>query len=190
MMKALDKGRCFATEDKNLSLWFELGGSPMGTQLPDMGPASLTVKVKVRDGDESGSKYTVEVYRDLVGDGDPAEVIATGEINEGGTYSTEFPHAKGDVELCLVHVKQKGIDDDAWSAPVYIVPAPDKDDDDSVKDMDGVAFEPGVKYVSAKGSSVYHCTSCSVIQRMKPDNIITHKQKPEGLRPHRNCVQE
>ncbi len=45
-------GRCFASEDKNLAVWFELDGHVMGSRLPDMGTKDLTLKVTVKDADE------------------------------------------------------------------------------------------------------------------------------------------
>jgi hypothetical protein len=187
VMRALNKGRCFATEDKNLSLWFDVGGVPMGSTISDARTSSLTVTVKVWDEDEADSVYGVEVYRDAVGDGRLARLVSTGNVRAGGTFTAELPRAKGGTEFCVVHVRQADADDDAWSAPVYIGPDPDKDDDDGVKDMDGPAFEAGVKFVSAKGSKIYHYTSCGVIQRMKPENIVTHRKKPEGASLHSGC---
>lgn len=122
LMKALSEGRCFATEDKGLSLWLSVGGAPMGARLADTGTTNLTVVVKVDDRDGPGSVYTVELYGDAVGDGKPAEVFATGTVSPGGAYTNAFPHTGGVSEFCLAHVKQAGSEDDAWSAPVYIGP--------------------------------------------------------------------
>jgi DNA uptake protein ComE-like DNA-binding protein len=120
LSRALSEGRCFATEDSNLSLWFELGGALMGSRLPDMGNVKLPLVVKVRDGDERDSRYKVEVFHDIVGDGKPASVVASGEVSSGGTYKNMVSHAKGVSELYLVHIRQIGSEDDAWSAAVFI----------------------------------------------------------------------
>ncbi|MEI7902546.1 MAG: CehA/McbA family metallohydrolase [bacterium] len=120
LMRSLSEGRCFATEDKNLSLWFELGGAPMGARLADMGTTNLPVVVKVSDRDETNSNYSVELYRDTVGDGKPASVFVTGTVSSGGTYTNVFRHTQGVNEVCLAHIKQVGTDDDAWSAAVFI----------------------------------------------------------------------
>ena len=193
LLKSLNEGHCFATEDKNLSLWFELGGAVMGTRLPDMGSTNLPVVVKVIDKDENDSRYTVEVYRDVVGDGNLAKVFASGVVSAGDTYTAEFPHAKGVTEFCLVHVKQIDADDDAWSAAIFIGPAAATDDDtDDAKAaaLDGPAFAGDVKFVSAKGSRTCHYTSCKVVQRIKPENLQTYERKPEGYTLHKNCLQE
>lgn len=120
LARALSEGRCFATEDSNLSLWFELGGAAMGSRLPETGDAKLPLIVKVRDGDEGESRYAVEVFHDIVGDGKPAGLVASGEVRSGGTYKNVVSHAKGVGDFYLVHVRQIGSEDDAWSAAVYI----------------------------------------------------------------------
>jgi len=209
MMKALDKGRCFATEDKNLSLWFELGGAPMGTQLADMGTTNLPIVVKVIDRDESDSRYEVEVYRDIIGDGEVAKILTRGEVSVGGTYTNMFHHKRGERELCLVHIKQIGTEDDAWSAAVYIggpdaadtgmtnkqetVSSPVKEEvvsEDTATGKSEIVVEGGVKFVSSKNSSVYHYPSCPIAQRIKTENLRTHNEPPEKLTLHKDCKRE
>lgn len=205
MMTALDKGRCFATEDKNLSLWFELGGAPMGTQLPDMGSTNLPIVVKVSDRDERDSRYEVEVYHDIIGDGELAKLITKGVVSGGGTYTSVFRHTRGKRELCLVHIKQIGTEDDAWSAAVYIgipnataagitkpdaVSSPVKEEvvsEDAVTGKGEIVVEGGVKFVSSKNSNVYHYPSCPIAQRIKQDNLRTHNEPPENLKLHKDC---
>jgi hypothetical protein len=209
MMQALDKGRCFASEDKNLSLWFELAGVPMGTQLPDMGSTNLPIIVKVNDRDEHDSRYEVEVYHDIIGDGEIAKIITRGEVSAGGTYTRTLHHTRGVRELCLVHIKQIDTEDDAWSAPVYIggtnssavartsnpvvVFSPVKDEvvpDEIVTEKDENMIDGIIKFVSSKNSSVYHYPSCPVAHRIKPDNLITYTEAPEKLTLHKDCKRE
>jgi hypothetical protein len=209
MMQALDKGRCFASEDKNLSLWFELGGATMGTQLPDMASASLPIVVKVSDSDEHDSRYEVEVFHDIIGDGETAKIITHGEVNAGGTYKTTVHHTRGTRELCLVHIKQIGTEDDAWSAPVYIgetnsvtvartnnpvaVSAPVKEEvepEEVVTEEDKDVSEGSIKFVSSKNSNVYHYPSCPIAQRIKTENLRTYTEPPEKLTLHKDCKRE
>ena len=162
LLRALKDGRCFATEDKNLSVWYTINDQPMGSELADMGPANLPVKVSISDADEPGSHYKVEIYREIVGDGDYLpKKIAEGDIEAGQVYETTVSHEDGVHEAFIVHVIQTDeMDDvdDVWTAPIYIGPGSTETED--YASIDDSVAPGGPLYVGSRRSDVYLYPSC------------------------------
>jgi len=185
LLGALKAGRTFATEDKNLSVWFTLNGKPMGSRLADPGAGDLHLLVKVDDADEPGSKYSVHLFRDQVGDGAlPIEIEPAGLIQAGQTWTTTIEHQAGRHELFFIHVDQEESPDDAWTAPIWVDPAltADAADHDSVP---GLA--PGTKFVGSKNSQVYHYPECKTVKQILPQNLVEYPDAPAGKHLHAGC---
>jgi hypothetical protein len=64
--------RAGATEDKDLTVWFDANGAPMGSVLPDPGNQDITLTASIQDADEPDSQYEVTAYHDVVRDGEIA----------------------------------------------------------------------------------------------------------------------
>jgi hypothetical protein len=134
LLTAIKNGRCFATADKDLSVWYSLEGEPMGSQLPDMTTGDLNLKVTVKDLDEPHSTYNVEVWRDLIDDDQLASKLTEKTATSGQTVSLKVHHNSGDHELFLVHVLQTDESTDgeeAWTAPVFVGPGGIEEDEDT-----------------------------------------------------------
>jgi trimeric autotransporter adhesin len=195
LLKALKAGRCFATEDKNLSVWFTINDHPMGSQLADMGTADLKVTIQIKDEDEPASNYDVEVYRDVVGDDELAESVWKGHARCGQEVVTTLRHQKGMHESYLVHVAQTDESDnvdDAWTAPIFIGPGTTEKDEESAeegKDKEDQAVRD-FKFVGSKNSKLYHHPSCRSVKTIKAENLVKYPSAPEGKTLHAGCPAE
>lgn len=187
LLTALKQGRCFATEDKNLSIWFEIDGQPMGSVIPDSGTKDLVVKVRIEDGDEPSSRYDVELYRDLVADGKLPNILKTiPNVASGTTITTNVGHIAGQHELFIVRVFQVPASklDDAWTAPIWIDPALSTDD---VEFTWLVGVPAGTKFIGSKNSKVYHLLECSGIEKIWKVNRVNYTSEPGGKTLHKDC---
>jgi hypothetical protein len=118
LLSALRARRTFATEDENLSLWLEAEGVPMGGVLATAAPR-VRASLRISDGDEPRARYQVRWIVDPDGVlGDEAKVVHEAEGVEGEvSMDLVLPRAPS---YLLVHVVQKGEEDSAWTAPVWI----------------------------------------------------------------------
>lgn len=189
LLRAIKANRTFATEDSNLSLWVSVGGQPMGSRISPPSDGRLTVEVEFIDADEPDARYSVELLREIIGDGNPPEVVDESGLVEGGaTWTTTVDEDGSQSAAYLVKVTQfstGGKRDDAWAAPTWIdtsvMPPIEEVGDDSG------AVAAGVRYVGTRNGSVYHFPECRDAVRIKPDNLIGFAEKPAGRRLHRGC---
>ncbi len=130
LLQAMRSRHVYATQDENLRLIVRYNGELMGTrfqasQVPAAG-TELDITVEVADDDEPLAMYTFEVFADLVGGTEQAEVVAAFEADGDGTFALEGVHYQGGPQYFFVKVTQT--DDDgvvvhrAWTAPVWFEP--------------------------------------------------------------------
>jgi hypothetical protein len=188
LLRGLKAGRCFATEDKDLSVWFELNGKPMGSIVPDPGSGALTFLVTVRDLSEPGSHYQVELFGDKIRDGKLASRV--GPVQHaavGQSLSFTVQHVEGVHEAYFVHVKQEDTpsdQDDAWTAPIWIDPALAGEASHHLADLE---IPANTMFVGSKKGSVYHLPDCSLIKTIARENLVLYTNAPPGKRLHKGC---
>jgi hypothetical protein len=188
LLKALHAGRCFATEDKNLEVWFTLGGKPMGSRIADPGTNPVELEVAINDTDEPGSTYQLEVLRDKIGSGKkPLSVMKGIPLTNKQSWKTNVTHTAGDYEFYLVHVTQTHVDvpDSAWTAPIWIDPAISLEEPSHT--IISELSEKG-PYAGSKYSKTYHYSECTDLMKIK--NVVSYQGKPEGKTLHKNCPKE
>ena len=195
LLSALKDGRCFATEDKDLSVWFVVNNHPMGSQLADMGTAALNIKVAIDDKDEPDSTYKVEIYRDVVHDDELAQKVSEGDATCSKSFTTTVQHENGQHELYLVHVIQKDESDDiddAWTAPIYIGPG-STETDEVIPEESGQSTseaQADYRFVGSRKSSKYHYPSCKSVNLIKPENLVKYSEAPIDKTLHAGCPVE
>lgn len=131
LLTAMRSRHVYATQDENLRLIVRYDGELMGTrfqgnQVPATG-SEIDITVQVTDDDEPLAMYTFDVFSDVVGGADEAEVVATFEADGDGTFVLDGITYQGGEQYLFVRVTQT--DDDgvvvhrAWTAPVWFEPA-------------------------------------------------------------------
>jgi len=182
LLRALQANRTYASEDRNLTVWYTINGQPMGSRIADTGDQDLTISVNITDADEPTATYVVRLLRETIGDDDlPVEIdkIETALRNNQPWEST-VEHLKGDHEAYLVQVTQTGTNgtiDVAWTAPIWIEPPPATELDET----EG--------FVKSRSSNVYHYPACPIAVAIKArGNLVSHTPQPgDGTRLHKHC---
>ena len=185
LLTAMKEGRAFASEDPSLKVWFSINGQPMGSQIPDPGESDLSIMVRVTNDDEAGSRYIATLYREVPGDGERAIPLdgESEQLANGEAWRVLREHLPGVHEAFIVHVRQVEAGnhvDDAWTAPIWIVP----------NDAEPVSDEPTEEgFVRSKNSKVYHVKSCAIAKQIQANgNLVPHVPKEgDGTRLHKNC---
>lgn len=188
LLRALKAGRSFATEDKDLRIWFELNGSPMGSKVPDAGTGTLTFTVIVTDPTEPNSRYQVELMKDTIHDGMLATPSGPAQHGTAGqTLTFTASHTAGVHEAYFVHVKQEDTPqdrDDAWTGPIWVDPALTGEAPHHTVDLE---LPADVMYLGSKNSLVYHFPECRVVHDIAPANLRTYTSAPPGKHLHKDC---
>lgn len=119
LLEAMYRRRTFATEDSSLSVWLQVGKTPMGTAVRTAA-RRVTASITVRDTDEPNVTYQIRVLVDRDGMGGE-EAVVVHEIHKtrGGAVDVvlDLPAVSTYV---LAHVVQRSDADAAWTAPVWI----------------------------------------------------------------------
>ncbi|HEV8541410.1 MAG TPA: hypothetical protein VGR78_03375, partial [Verrucomicrobiae bacterium] len=178
----------YATEDKNLHLVFKVNGHLSGDIIPapQMG-AELQISYSIRDDDEPGAAYTIEVWSGKIGGtavsmldsvSAAGNTIATATATASQTISDI--HYSGGSEFVyfkVIQANEDGVPDRAWTAPVWFddsSPAPGPIDDS--------------QFVASKNSLVYHVSpNCRSAKAIKASNRITGSAAKEGRTQHVGC---
>ena len=126
ILNALKARRAYATHDKNLRVWFRVGGNLMGDIVKagaDLKAVNATVTIE--DGDEPQAHYKIELLRGVVGGGDDTAVVTQRELVGDGSVRFENVRYRGGRSYYLVRIAQssgRGPKDMTWTAPVWIEP--------------------------------------------------------------------
>lgn len=120
---ALQARRVFASEDKNLGVYFYANGQPMGSELA---PATeVKLEVEIEDRDEPQARYQLQIFADQPGQ-DMARPIVQEILNPGQRqYHFVWRPKPGVENYAFVKLTQTNADgsfDDLWTAPVWITP--------------------------------------------------------------------
>lgn len=122
MLDAMRTRHVYATEDKNLRVIARVNGQLCGDILSaPAGPAKI--EVQIRDDDEPGAGYTVDVFRGEIG-GAPASIAAT-KTFRGDTPAGEIDGVElsGPKSFLFLRITQSGDPPDrVWTAPVWNPP--------------------------------------------------------------------
>lgn len=128
VLTALRERRAYATEDKNLRIIGTVNGALMGTRfsgtnVPAVG-ASLDIKVSFADDDEPAAEYTIDVFRDTIGNA-VADVVKQHTHSGNGTLTVSDVAYQGGDQYVFLKITQRdegGQQDRAWLAPVWFEP--------------------------------------------------------------------
>lgn len=130
LLAAMRARHVYATQDRNLRIIVTYNGELMGTrfqgaQVPAVG-SRLNIQVDVADDDEPFAFYTFDVFSDVVGGNERAEVVAQFEADGDGTFSLDGITYSGGNQYFFIRVAQSDDDgvivDSAWTAPVWFEP--------------------------------------------------------------------
>jgi hypothetical protein len=136
LLDALRARHVYATEDRNLELVFQVNGRLQGdvvTQPPAPGSA-LDIRYTVRDRDEPAASYMVGVFSDEDGPGGQVAQLVDvffveGDTPAGQTFVIPGIRYRRPGQYVFFRVTQAGedgIDDRAWTAPVWLDPGGDE----------------------------------------------------------------
>jgi len=204
LLRALKDGRCFATEDKNLSVWFSANKNgqvfEMGRSISGKEGLDLPVTVRVKDSDEPNSRYDIQLYRIVVRKGiehekdtKPDILLIGHNVAEGQTWTATVTHDAGVSEAIFVHVHQLDGDgeDDAWSAPIYLDPRETQVAatlaTTTAASTTTTSAIPPAKYLGSKNSDVYHLPGCSALLKVHADNLRMYTEAPPKKHLHECC---
>lgn len=130
ILEALKNRHVYATEDKNLRLILKINGELMGTiiqgnDVPDIGE-ELEIQLSIKDDDEPNAIYTIDVFTDVIGGTEKADVIAEFEIVGDGTFDLDGVTYQGGNQYYFIKLTQTDDDheikDRAWIAPIWFEP--------------------------------------------------------------------
>ena len=137
ILAALRARHVYATEDRNLRIIATFNGQLIGSRITGAAvPAvntELNIQVSLADDDEPNAVYTIDVFADVIGGPERADVIAQfsefttgGEIGNGD-HQLSGIHYTGGQQYFFLRVSQSDPDhsqrDRAWLAPVWFEPA-------------------------------------------------------------------
>ncbi|PIQ28320.1 hypothetical protein COW36_04200 [bacterium (Candidatus Blackallbacteria) CG17_big_fil_post_rev_8_21_14_2_50_48_46] len=115
--------RIFATEDKNMAVYFTANGHWMGEDLPAAGEVQL--EIQIEDKDEPQAQYLLQIFTDTPGQ-NTAKPIVQQTLNPGQKqFQFVWRPEVGQENYAFVKITQTNADgsfDDAWTAPVWIKP--------------------------------------------------------------------
>jgi lamin tail-like protein len=127
ILDALRERHVYATEDRNLELIGRVNDHLMGSIIPPPAPGSpLDITLSIHDRDEPAATYWVEVLADSVPGGAVAQVAEVfpivGNNPPNLPYVLDGVRFQGAGEYLFLRVRQigeDGLDDRAWTAPVW-----------------------------------------------------------------------
>jgi hypothetical protein len=194
ILDAIRQRRVYASQDKNLKVWFSINDQPLGSVVQMASATPLQIQVQLADVDESGAAYRVSLRRDVVG----GELEADSELaghdlaGDGTVQFDQFKHTDED-EYFLVQIVQIGGDgaDVVWTAPIWVVAGGGVVDDHPTDDPipgPGNPIHPD-EFVWSVNSEVYHLAECRVVQQIAEQNRRSGHQPPDGKRLHQGCPQ-
>jgi len=130
IMAALRARHVYASEDRNLRIIARIGGHLIGTRVtgttvPPVG-AEIQITIDVRDPDEPGPTYLVEVFSDQIGGNDDANIVRTGTRDGDGSLTITGLRYEGGDQYVFLRITQQHDDvtqgDRVWTAPVWFEP--------------------------------------------------------------------
>lgn len=136
IIEALRARRVYATQDRNLRIIATFNGAHIGSRISGAGvPAEdseLTINITLSDDDEPHAIYTVDVFADVIGGAEQADIVAQfSQMNDGGALgngSHTLPGIRytGGRQYFFLRITQSDPDhsrrDMAWLAPVWFEP--------------------------------------------------------------------
>jgi hypothetical protein len=124
ILEGIRMRRVYASEDRNLKVFFSINGHPLGAVAPLPAGAPLRIEVRLSDEDEPQAKYWIGVHRDVVGGEVEAarELFGTDLRGDGTIVLTQFRRQSND-EYYLLKIMQGGSDtiDVVRTAPIWLV---------------------------------------------------------------------
>jgi trimeric autotransporter adhesin len=190
ILKAIRLRRVYATQDKNLKVWFTINGQPLGSVLTVAAGTPLQIKVRLSDADEPGARYRVSLRRDVVGSEVDAkdELAGSDRTGDGAVDFDQFQHTAED-EYFVVQIVQTGGDgaDMIWTAPIWVTSAGDVVDEHPIDNEEPPAHTE--EFVWSQNSEVYHLASCRVVKQIASTNKQSGHTPPAGKRLHSGCPQ-
>jgi len=149
----------------------------------------VNLTVTLADADEPSSSYMLELFHEIVGDGELAIAIEESDpIQSGGSWTFNVELTDPRNQAFLIHVKQQNSADDGWTGPIWFDPAVTTTDGDHQPPVTPSPVTP-VTFMGSRNSDVYHFPDCSVVRQILPANLVTYASEPAGKRLHRNCPQ-
>lgn len=135
LLDAMRRRHVFATEDKNLRIWFLSGAALAGDIVP--APAAgteLALSIALIDGDEPNARYRIDIFQDQPGDQPAATPVESFEIRGNTPTAVVLDGVRliGEGAFVLARVTQfaegeHAEDDRSWTAPIWFesgAPAP------------------------------------------------------------------
>lgn len=186
------RNRTFATEDKNLQAFFTVNDSLMGSsiRIPDEAPVAM--KLMIKDSDEPSASYTLEVYSSSINPElstnatnwkDDDGLIKKVDLKGSGPFIVNNLAVPAEASFMYVKLIQND-GDRLWTAPIWIneVSAASS----SVNGSQGDDFY----WSKASTTSLYHKKGCSLINRIKSENLMKGSVPPVGRSAHDCDVME
>ncbi len=185
---AFRRNRTFVTEDKNLTAVLYVNDSVMGATLHTKTAGALQLSVLLRDADEAGAGYDVEVVMSSIqpevstaarNHKETDGIVSRTRVKGNGLHTLPVAHAMAGSSFCYLRIKQAG-GDRAWTSPVWI------------QASGNAAAQPAATatqyyWTTSSSSKVYHTVNCPAVRQIKATNRRSGTKPPADRKPH-ECV--
>jgi hypothetical protein len=176
---AFNNNRTFASEDRNLSVYYKVNDQVMGSSVQMEEEAELKIELKITDDDEPKAVYKVKVYG-----GDIEQELSTAatkwmeadgliqevEIIGNGNFTIKDVRASGKASFVYLKIAQKD-GDRLWTAPIWI---------NGPSISMNVEGESAYYWSKSNSSSIYHKKGCSKIKSINNENLMKGETPPAG----------
>lgn len=129
ILQALRQRHTYATEDRNLRVIFRANGALGGDIIaPPADNSELALTVELKDDDEPGARYRIDVYQDQPGGSPASAPVETFEVVgdtpaparlDGVTFAGEGSFVLLRITQFRPDDDEEGRDDRVWTAPVW-----------------------------------------------------------------------
>ncbi len=198
VLDALRHRHVYATEDKNLRVVIKVNGRLCGDVLPVPASSNLTISYDIRDDDEPGVGYALEVFRDSVG-GAPAHMAESFPIEGQGAGTIEDLALGGGPQYLyfkIIQFNEDGDDDHAWTAPVWFQSGDEEAIVATTNENAGLvppgsaepaAIDSDLAVASRRSNSFHLSLDCLDAQLIKASNLVRGSEARQGRHLHPEC---
>jgi len=183
--------RTYATEDKNLKVYYKINDKLMGSSIKAKAGSDLKISIDINDLDDAGADYEVEIYSALINtqSADKAGnvkaksgLIAKASIQGNGSHAIKDIVASEEASFIYFKLTQEN-GSRTWTAPVWINETGKK-----ALETENTLVPAESKYFWTKNpsSKVYHVEGCTLIETISEENLLQAAEPPTGRLQH-NC---
>lgn len=185
LTEAIRSYRTFVTEDKNTSVTLWVNNAIMGSMIQSANDQELILDIQVQNTNQPNMEYTIEIFGGSV---DPKpyssaidfkvsdELIGDTVLMGNGVLKYKGLLSSGDAQFYYIKITDTD-GDRTWTAPVWVNhPEVGMGSNDETIIM--------YYWTRSPSSTVFHVAGCSSINSIKPENLQSGTNPPQGRHQH------